>query len=97
MRKGDGKTVGWIVGEQFANLPIGCGGRGTIKVVGKGLDDANDAGKPAGKTPTYPEFIEHVIGGDFNDRSQKVTGGQVSSAWKYAAHISFMPLITLPK
>jgi hypothetical protein len=38
-----------------------------------------------------------VIGGDFNDRSQKVTGGQVSSAWKYAAHISFMPLITLPK
>jgi hypothetical protein len=38
-----------------------------------------------------------VIGGDFNDRSQKVIGGQVSSAWKYAAHISFMPLITLPK
>ena len=41
MRKGDGKTVGCIVGEQFANLPIGSGGLGTIKVVGKGLDDAS--------------------------------------------------------
>ena len=80
MRKGDGKTVGCIVGEQFANLPIGSGGLGTIKVVGKGLDAASNAGKLAGKTPTYPEFIEHVIGGDFNARSQKLIGGQVSSA-----------------
>jgi hypothetical protein len=73
--KGDGKTVGRILGEQFANLPIGGGGLGTIKVVGKGVDAAADAGKLAGKTPTHPEFIEHVIGGDFNARSKKVTGG----------------------
>jgi len=73
--KGDGKTVGRILGEQFANLPIGGGGLGTIKVVGKGVDAAADAGKLAGKTPTHPEFIEHVIGGDFNARSRKVTGG----------------------
>ena len=47
--KGDGKTVGHILGEQFANLPIGSGGLGTIKFVGKGLDAASDAGKLAGK------------------------------------------------
>ncbi|CAM8657613.1 hypothetical protein MCEGEM3_00312 [Oxalobacteraceae bacterium] len=68
------------MGEQIANLPIGGGGFGTIKVVGKGLDAASDAGKLVGKTPTHPEFIEHVIGSDFNDRSRKVIGGQVSSA-----------------
>ena len=73
--RGDGKTVGRILGEQFANLPIGGGGLGTIKVVGKGVDAAADAGKLVGKTPTHPEFIEHVIGGDFNARSRKVTGG----------------------
>ncbi|CAM8657583.1 Filamentous haemagglutinin, N-terminal [Oxalobacteraceae bacterium] len=73
--KGDGKTVGRILGEQIASLPIASGGFGTIKVVGKGLDAASDAGKLAGKTPTHPEFIEHVIGGDFNARSRKVTGG----------------------
>ncbi len=73
--KGDGKTVGRMLGEQFANLPIGGGGIGTIKVVGKGVDAASNAGKLAGKTPTHPEFIEHVIGGDFNARSRKVTGG----------------------
>jgi hypothetical protein len=73
--KGDGKTVGRILGEQIASLPIGSGGLGTIKVVGKGVDAASNAGKLAGKTPTHPEFIEHVIGGDFNARSRKVTGG----------------------
>jgi len=56
-------------------LPISGGGLGTIKVVGKGVDAAADAGKLAGKTPTHPEFSEHVIGGDFNARSRKVTGG----------------------
>jgi hypothetical protein len=47
--KGDGKTVRHILGEQFANLPIGSGGFGTIKFVGKGLDAASDAGELAGK------------------------------------------------
>ncbi len=56
-------------------MPISGGGLGTIKVVGKGVDAASNAGKLAGKTPTHPEFIEHVIGGDFNARSRKVTGG----------------------
>ena len=56
-------------------MPISGGGLGTIKVVGKGVDAAADAGKLAGKTPTHPEFSEHVIGGDFNARSRKVTGG----------------------
>jgi len=49
MRKGDGKTVGCIVGEQIADLPIGSGGLGTIKVVGKGFDAVSDAGKLAGE------------------------------------------------
>jgi hypothetical protein len=49
MRKGDGKTVGCIVGEQFASLPIGSAGLGTIKVVGKGFDAVSDAGKLVGK------------------------------------------------
>ena len=33
----DGKTVGCMLGGQFANPPIGSGGLGTIKVVAKGL------------------------------------------------------------
>jgi len=67
MRKGDGKTVGCIVGEQIADLPIGSDGLGTIKVVGKGFDAVSDAGKLAGEKPPHQESIEHMIGGDFND------------------------------
>jgi hypothetical protein len=66
MRKGDGKTVGCIVGEQFANLPIGSGGLGTIKVVGKGLDAVGDAGKLSSGKPPHQEFREHMAGGNFN-------------------------------
>ncbi len=80
MRKGDGKTVRRVLSEQFANLPIGSGGLGNIKVVGKGLDAVGDAGKLSSGKPPHQEFREHMIGGDFNDRSQKVIGGQVSSA-----------------
>jgi filamentous hemagglutinin len=73
--KGDGKTVGRILGEQIASLPIASGGFGTIKVVGKGLDAASDAGKLAGKTSTSPIDMNHVIGGDYNRKLDKVTGG----------------------
>jgi hypothetical protein len=75
MRKGDDKTVGYIVGEQIADLPIGSGGLGTIKVVGKGLDAVSDAGKLPGEKSPHQEFREHMAGGDFNARSRKVTGG----------------------
>ena len=69
--RGGGKTVGRQLGEQIANLPIGSGGLGSIKVVGKGVDAASNVGKLVEKTPTHPEFIDHVIGGDFNARSRK--------------------------
>ena len=72
MRKGDGKTVGCIVGEQIADLPIGSGGLGTIKVVGKGLDAVSDAGKLAGEKSPHQEFREHMADGDFNAGSRKV-------------------------
>ncbi len=77
--KGDGKTVGHILGEQFANLPIGSGGLGTINVVGKGLDAASDAGKLAEEKLPHQELIEHMIGGDFNAGSRKVIDEQVSN------------------
>ena len=77
--KGDGKTVRRVLGEQFANLPIGCGGRGTIKVVGKGLDAVSDAGKLAGEKSPHQEFREHMAGGDFNARSRRILDEQVSN------------------
>jgi len=36
--------------DQFANLPIGSGGLGAIKVVGKGVD------------ATYPEADDKAVG-----------------------------------
>ena len=72
MRKGDGKTVGCIVGEQIADLPIGSGGLGTIKVVGKGLDAVGDASKLSSGKPPHQEFREHMADGDFNAGSRKV-------------------------
>jgi hypothetical protein len=79
MRKGDGKTVGCIVGEQIADLPIGSGGLGTIKVVGKGLDAVGDAGKLSSGKPPHQEFREHMAGGKFNAGSRKVINEQVSN------------------
>ncbi len=73
--QGDGKAVGRILGEQWANTPIGGGGLGTLKNTGKGINAASNAGKLADKTPTHPDYVEHIIGGDFNARSRKVTGG----------------------
>ena len=73
--QGDGKTIGRILGGQVANIPLTGGGLGTIKVIDKGIDAGTKAGKLADKTPTHPDYIDHVIGGDFNARSRKVTGG----------------------
>jgi len=43
--RGDGETVGKMLGEQAANIPVGGGGLGTIKKVDKVLDVANAAKK----------------------------------------------------
>ena len=77
--KGDGKTVRRVFGEQFANLPIGSGGLGTIKVIGKGLDAASDAGKLSSGKPPHQEFREHIAGGNFNAGSRKVIDEQASN------------------
>jgi hypothetical protein len=45
------------------------------KVVGKGIDAATDAGKLAEKKSTSPIDMNHVIGGDYNRKLDKVTGG----------------------
>ena len=66
--QGDAQTIGRIYGEQLASMPMGSGGFGTVKGVGK-------AGNLTQKSPTHPDHVEHIIGGDFNTRSQKVTGG----------------------
>ena len=79
MRKGDGKTVRRVLSEQFANLPIGSGGLGTIKVIGKGLDAVGDAGKLSSGKPSHQEFREHMAGGDFNARSRRILDEQVSN------------------
>lgn len=81
--QGDGKAVGRIIGEQIASIPIATGGLGTIKVTGKAIGTGKTTGKAAGeiagelaeRSPTHPDFIEHVISGDYNPKSRKVTGG----------------------
>lgn len=71
---GDARTIGKMLGEQAANLPVGGGGVGTVKRVGKTIDALEDVTKVATKNSS-PVDIVHTIGADFNPRTGRVTGG----------------------
>lgn len=73
--RGDGKELGRIMGEQFASLPIPVVGLGTVKKIGQAVSVVEDAEKVSVKLKTSPVDIDHAIGGDYNYRTGKVTGG----------------------
>lgn len=73
--RGDGKEVGRLLGEQFANMPIPVVGMGSVKKISKVVDIAEDGEKLAFKIKTSPVDVGHVIGGDYNARTGRVTGG----------------------
>jgi hypothetical protein len=74
--RGDGKTIGQLMGAQLANLPIGGGGAlGTIKKIDKVVVGVEDASKLAKTFPTSPVDIAHTVGADYNAKTGRVTGG----------------------
>ncbi|MDR2239141.1 MAG: hemagglutinin repeat-containing protein [Zoogloeaceae bacterium] len=63
--RGDGATVGKMLGEQIANLPIG-GGLGTIKKIDKAIDLVNTA-KMAEKIPSKLVSSEKYVSSPKHD------------------------------
>ncbi|MDO9437887.1 MAG: EndoU domain-containing protein [Hydrogenophaga sp.] len=62
--RGDIQTVGRLMGAQVANLPSGAGMGSIRRVVGLPTPNGNS-----------PIDIAHTIGGDYNVRTGRVTGG----------------------
>ncbi len=60
--RGDGKEVGRILGEQFANMPVGGGGLGTVKKISRIVDISEDGGKLASKLKISPVDLDYGVG-----------------------------------